>query len=254
MRWKYSCASVTGRAHTGRGEDGQDACRAGTVRISDNEFFIGIAADGAGSTTDGGRGADIACGTLYTKIAESVQEAGGLPGITDEAVKGWITAAREAVSAEAGENGKRLREYACTILGSVAGKEGAIFFQVGDGAIVTGTGAEYQTIFWPEQGEYANTTYFITDDQYLDHLHILHEDSPDQIALFTDGLQNLVLSFALKKAHAGFFLPLFSALQEHPENGFSEFSARLEEFLSREDISTRSDDDKTLVLAVRIPG
>ena len=64
MRWKYTCASVTGKAHTQRGENGQDASRAGTIQRGDSDFFIGIAADGAGSTTDGGRDAEIACETL----------------------------------------------------------------------------------------------------------------------------------------------------------------------------------------------
>lgn len=254
MRWKYTCASVTGKAHTQRGENGQDACRAGTVLLPGTEFFIGIAADGAGSTTEGKRGADIACGTLYAQISDMVLKAGNLSGITDDDVRGWITATREQIVKEAQDGGKPLREYACTILGSVAGNDRAIFFQIGDGAIVTGSGPDYQTIFWPEQGEYANTTYFITDEQYADHLHILHTGSTDEIALFTDGLQNLVLSFALKKAHPGFFQPLFSALQQHPENGFKDFSEQLEIFLHREDISARSDDDKTLVLAVSIPG
>ena len=64
MRWKSTHASVTGKAHTDRGEGGQDCSRAGSIRIADDEFFIGIAADGAGSTSEGGRGAGIACRTL----------------------------------------------------------------------------------------------------------------------------------------------------------------------------------------------
>jgi hypothetical protein len=221
------------------------------VRLSDTEFFIGIAADGAGSTTDGGRGAEIACRNLSTQIIGAVRDSGDLSRITDEQVRDWITAARQAIADEAEDNGKRLREYACTILGAVAGNGRAVFFQIGDGAIVTASGTEYQTIFWPEQGEYANTTFFITDEGYPDNLHVLHAESPDGIALFTDGLQNLALSFATKSAHPGFFQPLFTALQKNPEDGFS---AQLEKFLSRDDISARSDDDKTLVLAVRVTG
>lgn len=254
MRWKFTCASVTGKAHSDRGECGQDSCSSGIIQLSDSEFFIGIAADGAGSTTDGGRGAEIACRTLYSHITDTVRESGDLSCITDKDVRDWITASREAIIADAQERGKRLREYACTILGSVAGKDHAVFFQIGDGAIVTSSGPEYQTIFWPEQGEYANTTFFITDEQYLDHLHVHYAGSPDEIALFTDGLQNLVLSFSQKKAHPGFFKPLFSALRKDPENGFTGFSAQLGSFLCRDDITARSDDDKTLVLAVRMTG
>jgi hypothetical protein len=254
MRWKFTNATVTGKAHTARGEPGQDSSRAGTVQISDTDFFIGIAADGAGSTTDGGRGADIACRTLFALITDALRESGDLSLITDDVIRNWITASHEAIVTEAQERGKKLRQYASTVIGAIAGNERAIFFQIGDGAIVTGSGPEYQTIFWPEQGEYANTTYFITDDDYLGHVKIHHSETPEEIALFTDGLQNLVLSFAEKKAHTGFFRPLFDALKQNPESGISDFSSRMEHFLCRDDISARSDDDKTLILAVRRTG
>jgi hypothetical protein len=133
----------------------------------------------------------------------------------------------------------------------VIGRDHALFFQIGDGAIVARAGDDYQTIFWPEQGEYANTTFFVSDETYRERLKVLHAPtSPEEVALFTDGLQNLVLSFSQKKAHAGFFQPLFHALKNDPDNEFSDFSGQLKRFLSREDISARSDDDKTLVLAV----
>jgi hypothetical protein len=254
MRWKHASASVTGKSHSNRGEEGQDACRAGIVHLPDAEFFIGIAADGAGSTTEGGRGAEIACGTLFLRIAAALQEQGSLTTITEDDVRTWVTAAREAIAADAQEQEKRLREYACTVLGAAAGNGRALFFQIGDGAIVTGHKDAFEAVFWPDQGEYANTTFFITDEQYLDRLRIVSSDTPEEIALFTDGLQNLVLSFSQKKAHAGFFVPLFSALQNSPGDGSGFFSDQLKSFLSRDDISMRSDDDRTLVLAMHTTG
>jgi hypothetical protein len=254
MRWKHACASVTGKSHSNRGESGQDACRAGTVLLPGADFFIGIAADGAGSTTDGGRGAEIACDTLFETIAATLEGQGGLESVTDNDVRTWVTAAREAIAAESQESGKRLREYACTVLCAAAGNGRAFFFQIGDGAIVTGKDGRYEVVFWPEQGEYANTTFFITDEQYLDRLHIFPAEAPEEIALFTDGLQNLVLSFAQKKAHDGFFSPLFAALKNSPGDTSHAFSSQLKSFLSRDDISTRSDDDKTLILAVHTTG
>jgi hypothetical protein len=224
------------------------------VQIADREFFIGLVADGAGSTTDGGKGADIACGRAWESIIDTLRNDGDLSPVTDDTIRLWIAAARDAIAAEAACSGKRLKDYACTFLGVVAGPDHALFFQVGDGAIVVSTGSgEYETIFWPEQGEYANTTFFVTDDDFFGHLDIRHADSaPGEIALFTDGLQTLALSFALKNAHAGFFRPLFSALRQHPDTGFMDFSRQLAAFLTRDDVSARSDDDKTLVLAVRV--
>lgn len=252
MSWKVAASSVTGSSHTNRGESGQDFCRAGSIRIADSEYFVGLVADGAGSTTDGGRGAEIACDTLHASILDALRQDGGISAITDDMIRIWVTAARYAISAEAEGKGKRIRDYACTLLGAVAGDSHALFFQIGDGAIVIHMAGAYQTVFWPEQGEYANTTFFLSDETYRDTLSIQHrDDSPDEIALFSDGIQSLALSFAQKQAHAGFFQPLFLALRNDPASGFSDFAGQLKRFLLRDDISARSDDDKTLVLAVQ---
>jgi hypothetical protein len=254
MRWKCTGSSVTGRSHADRGETGQDCHRAGSVQVGDSEYFIGLVADGAGSTTDGGRGAEIACERARECIIGTLRQDGNLSHITDDVVRLWITTARDAIAAEAAESGKRLKDYACTFLGAVAGADQALFFQIGDGAIVVSAdGMEYETIFWPEQGEYANTTFFVTDGEFPGHLDIRHGDpAPGEIALFTDGLQTLALSFAQKNAHAGFFRPLFEALRQHPDGGIPDFSCQLAAFLTRDDVSARSDDDKTLVLALRV--
>jgi hypothetical protein len=174
MIWKSTAASVTGRSHLDLGESGQDYSRAGSIRIGDREYFIGLAADGAGSTTNGGRGAEIACETAYTSIIGALRRDIPLSAITDDEVRRWITTSRDAIAAEAAASGKRLKEYACTFLGSVAGNDHTLFFQIGDGAIVVNTDADYRTIFWPEQGEYANTTFFVSDEAYLERLRILH--------------------------------------------------------------------------------
>jgi Protein phosphatase 2C len=254
MRWKITGSSVTGRSHADRGETGQDSHRAGSIRIGDSEYFIGLVADGAGSTTHGGQGAEIACGCTCDQITGALRKSGDLSLITDQEIRDWVTASRDAIAAEAEMRGKRPRDFACTLLGAVAGEGHTILFQIGDGAIVVSAdGGEYETIFWPEQGEYANTTYFVSDEQFLDHLNIRHISTmPGEIALFTDGVQSLALSFAQKKAHPGFFRPLFDALRQHPEGGFLDFSRHLGGFLTRDDVSARSDDDKTLVLAVLV--
>jgi len=260
MKWKLATSTVTGKSHAERSEAGQDYCKAGVIRIADDDYFIGLVSDGAGSTTEGGRGAEIACETAYARIVEALSVASGNCGagsthaISDQHVRGWITAAHEAIVLEAEGKGKGIRDYACTLLGTIAGRECSIFFQIGDGAIVTCESRDYDTVFWPEQGEYANTTFFVTDEQYLDRLRTHRSEVPPrEIALFTDGLQNLVLSFSEKKPHIGFFRPLFEALQKSPEDPYSMFSAQLQKFLGRDEINERSDDDRTLVLAVNIP-
>jgi hypothetical protein len=253
MTWKSIAASVTGKAHSDRNEPGQDRCRSGIVRLAGKEFFIGLAADGAGSTSDGGTGAEIACNALCKDIVQTLEKNDDLSRITEPDISCWITSARDSIGACAKKQGKLLEDYACTCIGSVASRDHALFFQIGDGGIVINSGHDYRTIFWPEQGEYINSTFFLSDESYREHLNITFTDSPfEEIALFTDGLQNLVLSFSQKKAHTGFFRPIFEALKKDTGLEFFGSSSHLSSFLLHREISERSDDDKTLVLAVRV--
>ena len=252
MTWKFISTSVTGKSHIDRNEKGQDYCRSGVIQISDKEFFIGLVADGAGSTTDGGLGAKIACEITYSSILSTIGQVIDPSLITEKDIKNWIISSRESIDRHAKKNGKHLKDYACTLNGSVIGSNYSIYFQIGDGGIVINSGHEYQPIFWPEQGEYINTTYFISDESFLEHLNIKQMDcSPNEIALFTDGLQNLVLSYSQKTAHNGFFSPLFDYLRKNPCNEFVDLSTPLHTFLNRTEINDRSDDDKTLILALR---
>ena len=255
MTWQHIASSVTGKSHIDRHENGQDCCRAGVVRLADKEFFIGLAADGAGSTACGGTGAHIACESTYMNILATLRQTTDVSGITDDIIRTWLCTANKEIAAQAETSGLPLKEFACTLIGAVIDDNHAVYFQIGDGGMVIRSTDDYETIFWPEQGEYANTTYFITDDAFLEHIRIsCTGSSPEEIALFTDGLQNLVLSFSAKKAHAGFFRPLFDAIRKNRDNTLMDLSSYLEIFLKGNEINDRSDDDKTLILAVRFLG
>lgn len=253
MTWKVLSSSVRGTSHANRNEEGQDYCRAGVRSVCDRLFLIALAADGAGSTTDGGTGAKIACETACHGIIDTIRLHGGdLTAVTRQEIENWIASSREAIGATAERDGKQIRSYACTLIGTILGETNAIYFQIGDGGIVTDNGTGYRTVFWPEQGEYANTTYFLTDDSVLGHLIIRQEDAvPAEVALFTDGLQNLVLSFPTKTVHSGFFQPLFERIRNSTDNEFRAISEGFHIFLTGDEIERRSDDDKTLILAVR---
>ena len=53
---------------------------------------------------------------------------------------------------------------------------------------------DYGWVFWPQHGEFANQTNFITQDNALEVLEFELEDRcVDEIAIFTDGIERLVL-------------------------------------------------------------
>ncbi|HEX7968681.1 MAG TPA: protein phosphatase 2C domain-containing protein, partial [Stellaceae bacterium] len=133
----------------------------------------------------------------------------------------------------------------------------AVFFQIGDGAIVVSPRHDrdgYGWVFWPQHGEFANTTNFVTQRDAANALEIEIRPGPiDEVALFTDGIERLVLDLRGKTAHAPFFRPLFRWLAGTKPSEKSETSPALAQYLGSKQVCDRTDDDKTLVMATRRP-
>jgi hypothetical protein len=126
----------------------------------------------------------------------------------------------------------------------------AVFGQLGDGAIVTGSGLEYQVLFWPEPTGYANATNFLTDTEYEQHIHYDAVSTPiSELALITDGLQRIALDFSQRTPYVDFFRPLFRTLSEVTNPG--DLKDPIRNFLDSQKVNERTDDDKTLVIACR---
>jgi hypothetical protein len=173
-----------------------------------------------------------------------------VPEITDRHVLHWHEQTRGRLSLEACLCNLDLRDFACTLLTAIVGHDGAVFSQIGDGVIVVRDGDRYHTAFWPQAGEYANTTYFLSGTGFEERLAFRSlGHGVDELALLTDGLQPLALHYASRSVHAPFFDPMFQSLRKalHPE----ELEGPLRQFLHSKPVNDRIDDDKTLVLATR---
>ncbi|OAI41460.1 hypothetical protein AYO40_03115 [Planctomycetaceae bacterium SCGC AG-212-D15] len=173
-----------------------------------------------------------------------------LERITLVEVRDWYTQVRALLEEEANMNDVPVREYACTLLFSVVGNDTAVFAQIGDGAIVAGTDAELEVVFWPQSGEYANTTNFLSDDLFSEAIAFENRcQRVEQVAMLTDGLQSLALRYAERSAHRPFFDPMFTTLVQTLDP--STLAVPLRQFLESPAVNGRTDDDKTLLLAVR---
>ena len=249
--WRYVYASIPGVAHRASGAECQDACAVQWLDAP-HEALMLAAADGAGSAAQARIGAELACQTLLAECAA---------GLAQTPVAAWtrtdaetlIGRVQTALNQRAAEAGLPVREFACTLLGAVLTDNHALFLQIGDGAIVIGTGEDYRPVFWPQAGEYANETYFITDASAAARLEFAALAEPvAEIALLTDGLQPLALHYQSRQAHAPFFRPLFQRLHTAPEPGCpTGLQAALERFLDAPSLNQRTHDDKTLILAAR---
>jgi hypothetical protein len=254
--WRVAAASVAGAAHVRGGIPCQDAHSFELVsRGQSGEVLAAVVADGAGSASRAQVGSLLTCAYVLGSIA-ALLDAGGAPRDFDRGrVEKWLAGLRVETERLAAAEGSTAREYASTLLAAVVAEGGAAFFQVGDGAMVIDAGAPdegYGCVFWPEHEEYENITFFATEPNAAEHLQVaLLERRVVELAMFSDGLQRLALDFAGQRPHAPFFRSMLSPLREASAGGA--LSEELAAFLDSPRVNARTEDDKTLVLAVRGP-
>lgn len=238
--WKLVCGSVQGTSHVLSGIPCQDYCAGAVVGMT----LIAACADGAGSAELSQLGSKVAVDRFMEVAKCNVTP-------TREQVEAWVDAARQRLIDEATANGATPRQLACTFLAALVGDGWAAFVQVGDGMIVFDGPEGYNLAFWPDNGEYANTTRFLSEDDYHQHMRveIVHRHVTE-VAVLTDGLQMLALDILGAKVHAPFFAPLFKAVKNNEDPAILETS--LLQFMNSPRVNDRTDDDKSLILATRI--
>lgn len=251
--WKYVGASAQGTSHLSSGLPCQDAARWISFETAeDGEVLVLAVADGAGSAVRAADGAKLACDQFLTQVSRYLK-GGTISTITKSESEVWVCEIAQTIDLQAKSCGLAARDFACTLLAAILGRDYAVCLQIGDGAIVIAEESEYQPVFWPQSGEFANTTYFVTDETALEQLQFrLFEKPIDEIALFSDGVQMLALQYNTKAAHVPFFRPMFARLRQEFSGESEALTRELEQFLHSPAINDRTDDDKTLVLATRL--
>jgi len=256
-KWKYGSASAAGTLHLKSSTLCQDASRAEVVLdAGGNEVLVAAVSDGAGSAALAHLGSGLAC-DLFVDDVKSHIEGGSASAISSENFfTDWVGKFRRLVTGWSRAETTRMQDYACTLLAAVVWPDRAVYIQIGDGAIIESRRDEpdrYAVVCWPQQGEYANTTNFLTDTDAAEKVfREVRSGAVDEVAIFTDGIQRLALDYRARSAHAPFFAPLFAWLRSRPDGHSRELSDSLAVYLNSEKINSRTDDDKTLVLATRM--
>ena len=254
--WRYAFTSVRGISHLKTNSPCQDAGDCQLMQsISGQPILVAVVSDGAGSAERAQDGSALACSLIMAEVSTLLEAGRDISDITREFCAGWLTRFQNEVGQRADANGLLARAYACTLLVAVISAEMAVFFQIGDGAIVIqprDAPNDYSWIFWPEKGEYENQTYFATDTQAIDHLqHTIETHPVYEVALFSDGLQRLALHMESQTAYSPFFSPMFTSLVNSTAGYSASLSVALEQFLGSKRIQEQTDDDTTLILATR---
>lgn len=249
--WRCIAGSVTGPSHVRTSAPCQDSQLVRVLSRLGEESLVACVADGAGSAAHSEEGSSLACEAIVELATQHYDASdGSFAGVTEELATAWCRDARERLERLAELRKDDLRDYATTLCVACLSPGAAVFFQIGDGAIVVRRNGAFGVVFWPQSGEYANSTMFLTGDRFEKDLEFqaASGDFAD-VALMTDGVERLALSFEQFTPHPPFFAPLFDALRSAPDP--DALNAELTRFLDSESMKRRSDDDKTVVLATK---
>jgi hypothetical protein len=246
--WRPIARSLPGPSHVKTGSPCQDSHTVRLVGEVGNQTLLACVADGAGSAKYGDAGSKIASQAIVDRAGAFIDAGGKLDQLERKDVLRWCEEVRGQIEAEAANRNCESRELATTICATVVTPDYACFFQIGDGVMVVRRHGIYGVVFWPQSGEYANSTNFITSPQFENHLEFAATDAVcSDVALMTDGLERLALRFDSQTPHIPFFEPFFRAIRAAED--YTGLNAALETFLASAPVRERSDDDKTLVLA-----
>lgn len=253
-KWRYAHASVIGSAHVVQNTVCQDRFSCRVIETVSGEVLIAAVADGAGSTSSGQTGAEIACDFFAEQAMEFLKAANAsVESLTEEFGKRWISYLQAKIAAVALEEEKPVREFASTFVGAIVDKSGAAFYQIGDGAIVysvSGASSSYCFGIEPAEAEYVNMTDFITDATATERLRFnFVEEAIEDLILFSDGIFAVAVDYQTSKPHEPFLVPMIAPLRRgNDTDGLNE---KLERFLASPKINEKTDDDKTIILASR---
>lgn len=244
MAWRWASASVIGTSHIQNDDRLQDAY---SVSELGNGGIFAIVSDGAGSAELGAYGAWLVCRFFTVRFREWFRDNSELP--SDKYLVDWIDELRDRIAAIASRRGRRPRQFAATLAAIVVTPGEAVTIHIGDSGVVGRNGSDWEVLCWPENGEYASSTYFVTDDPEPRLTVTHHPRDHDAFALFSDGVGDLALSQLEQAAHTRFFNPMLRPVDAAVGEGrLVELSAKLATYLAGPSVCERTDDDKTLIL------
>jgi hypothetical protein len=256
-RWSAFAVSNRGSSHEVAEEPCQDHC----IARQFGEAHILALSDGAGSCEHSSLGSRAACVGFIRRardqIAPYLSNAAALDAYLEGSSRDdWrfaIEGAREHIERVAIKRTlDAQRAMACTLLGAVVGRSVAIVIQIGDGAWVAETeSSRYRCVTWPENGEYGNETFFVTQEDWFEHLQfeiIPKSDELRALTGFSDGLERLCIDFSSRAPVEGFFRPLSKIRLAASRR---EFEKTLMFFLASERVAQKTDDDCSLVAVCR---
>lgn len=240
-------ASVVGDSHTTAGKGNEDSVYIGRGSA---DWISCVVSDGCGSAKHAATGSKYIAelvGEALLRVAGKIERKGPGAWITDDIIAelaGCKNKLREIV-------GPELRDYHATVVAALVSPKGGFLLHIGDGIAanfeLTPTAPStvqlrQATTSEPENGEYSNETFYLTEPSWIRHFRITPITSINCVVLCTDGAQDIL--FDRNDANHDQFKTILSIVRDKP----SVANALLKDHLLTEFSRHRSSDDKTIAI------
>lgn len=238
MSWNVYASSVIGSGHRQNNLPCQDAFYYRKM----GDRLVAVVCDGAGSAACSEQGAALVARELADGLAAFTCE-------PDEAqLVALVAGVRETILLQAREQARSAGDFACTVLAVWLGENASTVLHIGDGtaALTLDSGLHFSL---PENGEYVNQTWFLTSDDWREHLRISQfAGRATQLVMMSDGVQPFALTRRGDALFSPFMDPVLRYLQQVGER---EGSEAIRATLDDPRTWAITDDDKTLLVALR---
>ncbi len=250
MAWRVFAASAIGKSHIDLGTQCQDAFAREVV----GDILLAAVCDGAGSQPLSQVGAEAVSRLVVADLARRAS-AGDALATLDAAgfasmIGDVVARARTELTVAADAAGVALDSYAATLVGVVASGDGGYFFHIGDGqgAAEPRTEEAATVMSLPENGEYANETYFVSGKEWREHLRVTPIGLPIRtVALMSDG----AAPFVMTKGNGSLYRPFIDPVEKYLATAAdADGCAALATTLADPRTYRITGDDKTLLIAL----
>ena len=164
--WKIAGASIIGSSHIKNHIPCQDFIHF----LTRGEVICIVLADGAGTSKYSDIGAEIACTTITRHITSDFERFFSMTSL--EIKRFFIHAIRTRLGRKASLLETTKTEFSSTLLFLAIKGDKYLMGHLGDGLIGCENNGNLILLSAPENGEFANTTYFVTSQHYEDHFRI----------------------------------------------------------------------------------
>lgn len=253
--WTWAGASERGTSHETTDDPKQDTVAVAEYSDGAASVMVMVVCDGAGSAKFSDIGSRIACYSAHRLIRSHIEDGKSISSIDKDLAEKWLLNIRQNIVAKCDSLETPPRELATTITIAILGVEFAILLMVGDSPCVLHNDGSWIAPIWPQRGEYANQTYFVTQDLPLRFEFSTIRKKINRCAIFSDGIEKLVMREKGKQVYQPFFDSAFHELTSDASAGRNrEISRNISRFLSSDRVNQLTDDDKSLAIASRLTG